>query len=57
MIKGTPLGRWGTIDEIADVVLFLCSPAAAWITGASILVDGGTSLMGAGRFLEMVGAS
>lgn len=50
-----PLGRWGEIDEIADVVLFLCSPAAAFMTGASILVDGGTSLLGAARFFEMAG--
>jgi NAD(P)-dependent dehydrogenase (short-subunit alcohol dehydrogenase family) len=55
MIRGTPLGRWGTVDEIADVVLFLCSPAAAWMTGASILIDGGTSLVGAARFLELLG--
>jgi NAD(P)-dependent dehydrogenase (short-subunit alcohol dehydrogenase family) len=46
-----PLGRWGRAEEIADAVLFLCSPAAAWITGASLAVDGGQSLLGAAPFL------
>ena len=55
MIQGVPLGRWGEIDEVADVVLFLCTPAAAFMTGASILLDGGTSLMGASRFFDLLG--
>ena len=54
MMKYVPLGRWGRIDEVAEVVLFLCTPAAAFMTGASILLDGGTALMGAGRFFEMM---
>lgn len=41
---GTPLGRIGTPDEIADVVLFLCSPLARYITGQTIAVDGGSVL-------------
>jgi NAD(P)-dependent dehydrogenase (short-subunit alcohol dehydrogenase family) len=53
--KRVPLGRWGTIDEIADALLFLVSPAATYVTGATLLVDGGTSLIGAGPFLEMMG--
>lgn len=36
-----PLGRMGTPDEVADVVAFLASPAARYITGATIDVDGG----------------
>lgn len=53
--KRVPLGRWGTIEEIADTVLFLVSPAGAYVTGTTFLVDGGTSLLGAGPFLEMMG--
>jgi 3-oxoacyl-[acyl-carrier protein] reductase len=38
-----PWGRFGTVDEIADVVTFLVSPRASWVTGACIPVDGGQS--------------
>lgn len=37
----TPLGRMGTGEEIAQTVLFLCSPGAGFITGVGLLVDGG----------------
>jgi NAD(P)-dependent dehydrogenase (short-subunit alcohol dehydrogenase family) len=50
-----PLGRYGTIDEVADAVLYLVSPASAYITGATLLIDGGTSLIGAGPFLDLMG--
>jgi enoyl-[acyl-carrier protein] reductase III len=40
----TPGGRLGQPDDLAGVVAFLCSPAAAWIRGQTIVVDGGYSL-------------
>jgi NAD(P)-dependent dehydrogenase (short-subunit alcohol dehydrogenase family) len=40
----TPLGRFGTIDDIVDTVAWISSDQAAYITGQNILVDGGTSL-------------
>lgn len=47
--KSTPMQRLGTKDEVADLALFLCSEAAAYITGAIIPCDGGLCLLGAGR--------
>jgi 3-oxoacyl-[acyl-carrier protein] reductase len=37
----TPLGRWGTPDDVAHAVVFLASPAAGFITGQTIMVGGG----------------
>jgi NAD(P)-dependent dehydrogenase (short-subunit alcohol dehydrogenase family) len=42
--RSVPLGRFGTRDELADLALFLCSPAASYITGAVLHCDGGSSL-------------
>jgi NAD(P)-dependent dehydrogenase (short-subunit alcohol dehydrogenase family) len=39
-----PLGRPGQADEIADLILFLASPRAAWITGETVSIDGGRHL-------------
>jgi 3-oxoacyl-[acyl-carrier protein] reductase len=38
-----PMGRFGTPGEIADVVAFLASPRASWVTGTCVVVDGGQS--------------
>jgi NAD(P)-dependent dehydrogenase (short-subunit alcohol dehydrogenase family) len=36
-----PVGRWGKVDELGKLALFLCSEDAAFITGTDILIDGG----------------
>ena len=41
MLKHTPLGRLGEANDIAYAALFLCSPAAAWISGQVLTVSGG----------------
>ena len=48
MITRTPLARIGAPDDIADVVVFLCSPLARFITGQNIVIDGGMTLHGSG---------
>ena len=44
MLSQTPLGRLGDADDVAGAVRFLCSDAAAFITGAVLLVDGGLGM-------------
>ena len=41
IINRIPLGRVGTVEDVASAVVFLASPAAALVTGSSLLVDGG----------------
>ena len=41
LVENVPLGRLGKVEDIAQAVLFLCSPGAAYITGATLHVNGG----------------
>jgi NAD(P)-dependent dehydrogenase (short-subunit alcohol dehydrogenase family) len=43
-----PMARYGTVDEIADAVAFLCSDAARYINGQALAVDGGFDAAGVG---------
>jgi 3-oxoacyl-[acyl-carrier protein] reductase len=44
LLKAIPMRRWGQPAEIADAILFLASPAASYITGQSLAIDGGLML-------------
>jgi 3-oxoacyl-[acyl-carrier protein] reductase len=44
MLANTPLGRFGTPEDIAGAVRFLCSAEASFITGEVLLVDGGLGM-------------
>jgi 2,4-dienoyl-CoA reductase [(3E)-enoyl-CoA-producing], peroxisomal len=50
-----PLGRMATIDEVADVAVFLCSDAAAFVTGVTVVVDGGLWLRSGSAIGGVVG--
>ena len=44
ILRGIPFGRLGYPEEVAQVALFLVSPLAGWVTGQTIMVDGGQTL-------------
>jgi 3-oxoacyl-[acyl-carrier protein] reductase len=44
LLQRIPLQRLGTADDVARAVAFLCSDAAAYITGQTLIVDGGMTL-------------
>jgi 2-deoxy-D-gluconate 3-dehydrogenase len=46
VLKRTPARRWGTIDDMSGVAVFLASPASDFVTGTFIPVDGGYSIQG-----------
>ncbi len=48
MIAKTPLARVGQPEDIADVVVFLCSALARFVTGQNVVIDGGMTLHGSG---------
>jgi NAD(P)-dependent dehydrogenase (short-subunit alcohol dehydrogenase family) len=46
VLARTPLGRWGRPDDVAGAALFLASNQASFVTGSTMVVDGGYSVMG-----------
>jgi 3-oxoacyl-[acyl-carrier protein] reductase len=44
VLHSIPWGRLGRPEEVAHVAVFLCSSAASWVTGQTVIVDGGQSL-------------
>jgi 3-oxoacyl-[acyl-carrier protein] reductase len=41
LVENVPLGRLGRVEDVAQAVLYLCSPGAAYVTGATLHVNGG----------------
>ena len=51
-----PLGRFGTVDDIARAAVFLASPLASYVTGTVLVVDGGQNLAGSASFASAIEA-
>jgi NAD(P)-dependent dehydrogenase (short-subunit alcohol dehydrogenase family) len=51
-LENTPLGRVGTPEDVADAVVFLCSPKASWLTGEVLDLNGGAHLK---RYPDVLG--
>lgn len=49
-----PLKRFGTVDDIGQLAVFLASPLASYITGTLIVADGGQNLPGSGAFTQLL---
>ena len=43
LLDSTPMARWGTVSDIVNVVEFILSDKASFITGTDIVIDGGLS--------------
>lgn len=54
--KAVPLGRMGSLDDIANAAVFLASPLASFVTGTVLLVDGGQNAVGSGPFAAAIEA-
>jgi NAD(P)-dependent dehydrogenase (short-subunit alcohol dehydrogenase family) len=50
-----PVGRWGSPEEVASVILFLASPLASFVTGATVPVDGGNHAAGGWHRTDLPG--
>jgi len=44
MLDGQPIGRFGRLEEIKGVVVFLASEASSYMTGGIVVIDGGATL-------------
>ncbi len=52
MAPTVPLGRFGTVDEIGQLAVFLASPLASYVTGTVVVCDGGQNLAGSGIIMK-----
>jgi NAD(P)-dependent dehydrogenase (short-subunit alcohol dehydrogenase family) len=50
LIDAVPMRRMGTVDDIGQTAAFLASPLATYISGCVVVCDGGSNLVGSGRF-------